>query len=169
MSNFNEIAPEQFEYSPFKLIGEDWMLISAEKEGKLNSMTASWGGLGVMWNKNVAYIAIRPQRYTKEFIDGSDTFSLTFFDSDFKKAMAYIGSTSGRDEDKIKKAGLTVLHTEGVPYFEQANMAILCKKLYAQEYKAECFLSQKLNDVMYPDGDHHTLYIAEVTKILVKQ
>ena len=168
MGNFSEIKPEKFEYSPFKLIGEDWMLITAEKEGKLNSMTASWGGLGVMWNKNVAFIAIRPQRYTKEFVDGSDTFSLTFFDHSFKKDLTYIGSTSGRDEDKIEKTGLTVLHTDGVPFFEQANIAILCKKLYAQEYKPECFMSKKLNDVMYPDDDHHTLYIAEVTKILVR-
>jgi flavin reductase (DIM6/NTAB) family NADH-FMN oxidoreductase RutF len=169
MSNFIEIKPEQFEYSPFKLIGEDWMLITAEKEGKLNSMTASWGGLGVMWNKNVAYIAIRPQRYTKEFVDASDTFSLTFFDPSFKKDMAYIGSTSGRDEDKIEKTGLTVLHIDGIPFFEQSKIALLCKKLYAQEFKPECFLSQKLNDMMYPDGDHHTFYIAEVKKILIKQ
>ena len=168
MSNFTEIKPEQFEYSPFKLIGEDWMLITAEKEGELNSMTASWGGLGVMWNKNVAYIAIRPQRYTKEFVDGSDTFSLTFFGPDFKKALAYIGSTSGRDEDKIEKTGLTVLRNEGVPFFEEANIVILCKKLYAEKYKPECFMSQKLNDVMYPDNDQHTLYIAEVTKILIR-
>ncbi|MFB0919355.1 MAG: flavin reductase [Oscillospiraceae bacterium] len=169
MNYFREIRPEQFEYSPFKLIGKDWMLITAEKDGRLNSMTASWGGLGVMWEHNVAFIAIRPQRYTKEFVDGSEGFSLTFFAPEFKKELAYIGSTSGRDEDKIKKTGLTVLHTDGVPYFEQANIAIICKKLYAQEYKAECFMSQELNNKMYPDADQHTLYIAEVTKILIKQ
>jgi len=169
MTTFSEIKPEEFDHSPFKLIGKDWMLITAEKEGKLNTMTASWGGFGVMWAKNVAYIVIRPQRYTKEFIDKSDTFSLTFFDESFRKTLSYLGTKSGREEDKIEKSNLTVLHTDTVPYFEEANIAILCKKLYAQEYKPECFVAQELNEQWYPDVDHHTLYIAEVTKILVKR
>jgi len=169
MSNFKEIQPQEFVYSPFKLIGEEWMLITAEKDGKANTMTASWGGLGVMWGKNVAYIAIRPQRYTKEFIDNSDTFSLTFFDDSFKRALGYLGATSGRDEDKIAKSNLTVRHTDGVPYFAEAKIAILCNKLYAQEYKPELFVAQEINEKCYPDADHHTLYIAEITKILVKE
>jgi len=169
MTIFNEIKPEEFEQSPFKLIGKDWMLITAEKEGKQNTMTASWGGFGVMWAKNVAYIVIRPQRFTKEFIDQSETFSLTFFDESFRKALSYLGAKSGRDEDKIGKSNLTVLHADGIPLFEEANIAILCKKLYAQEYKPECFIAQDLNEKWYPDKDHHTLYIAEVTKILVKK
>ncbi|WP_312561891.1 flavin reductase [Anaerospora sp.] len=169
MSNFKEIQPQEFVYSPFKLIGEEWMLITAEKDGKANTMTASWGGLGVMWGKNVAYIAIRPQRYTKEFIDNSDTFSLTFFDDGFKKALGYLGATSGRDEDKIAKSNLTIQHTDCVPYFAEAKIAIICKKLYAQEYKPELFVDQEINEKCYPDADHHTLYIAEITKILVKE
>lgn len=169
MSNFKEIQPQEFVYSPFKLIGEEWMLITAEKEGKTNTMTASWGGLGVMWGKNVAYIAIRPQRYTKEFIDNSDNFSLTFFDDSFKKALGYLGAKSGRDEDKIGKTGLHIEHIDGVPSFSEAKIAILCKKLYAQKYQPECFIATELNDQCYPDKDHHTLYIAEVTKILVKE
>jgi len=169
MSKFNEIKPELFEQSPFKLIGKDWMLITAEKDGKVNTMTASWGGFGVMWAKNVVYIVIRPQRYTKEFVDNSDTFSLTFLDNSFKTTLSYLGTKSGRDEDKIKNSKLTVLHTDDIPYFEEANIAILCKKLYAQEYKPECFIAQELNEKWYPDVDHHTLYIAEITKILVKE
>lgn len=169
MSNFKEIQPQEFVYSPFKLIGEEWMLITAEKDGKANTMTASWGGLGVMWGKNVAYIAIRPQRYTKEFIDNSDTFSLTFFDDSYKKALGYLGAASGRDEDKIAKSNLTIRHTDGVPYFAEAKIAILCNKLYAQEYKPELFIAQEINEKCYPDADHHTLYIAEITKILVKE
>ena len=166
MSEFSEIKPEQLEQSPFKLIGKDWMLITAENDGKVNTMTASWGGFGVMWDKNVAYIVIRPHRYTKEFVDSSDTFSLSFLDNSFKKQLGYLGTVSGRDEDKIAKANLTVLHTDNVPYFDEASMVMLCKKLYAQEYKRECFISKDLNDKWYPNADQHTLYIAEVTKIL---
>jgi len=169
MSNFTEINPELFEQSPFKLIGKDWMLITAEKDGKVNTMTASWGGFGVMWGKNVVYIVLRPQRYTKEFVDNSDTFSLSFLDNSFKTTLTYLGTKSGRDEDKITNSKLTVLHTEDIPYFEEASIAILCKKLYAQDYKPECFVAPELNEKWYPDHDYHTLYIAEVTKVLVKE
>lgn len=168
MSTFQEISPEQFEQSPFKLIGKDWMLITAEKDDCVNTMTASWGGFGMMWGKNVAYIVIRPHRYTKEFVDSSDSFSLTFFEESFKKTLSYLGSTSGRDESKIEKSNLTVLHDDSIPYFEEATIAILCKKLYAQEFKPECFIAQELNKQWYPEADHHTLYIAEITKILIK-
>lgn len=169
MSMFVEIKPNEFDYNPFKLIGSDWMLISAEKEHTVNTMTASWGGFGVMWGKNVTYIAIRPHRYTKEFVDNSSTFSLTFFDDSFKKQLSYLGNVSGRDEAKIEKSNLTINHDDSTPYFEEANLAIFCKKLYAQEYKPECFIDQELNAKCYPEVDHHTLYIAEVTKILVKR
>ena len=169
MYNFKEIQPEELNESSFKLIGKDWMLITAEKDNKVNTMTASWGGLGVMWGKNVAYIVIRPKRYTKEFIDHSDTFSLTFFAESFRKQLNYLGTVSGRDEDKIKNANLTITHSEGTPYFEEGNLVMLCKKLYAQEYKPECFIDKTLNEKWYPKADHHTLYIAEVTNILIKE
>ena len=169
MCKFNEIKPEQLEQSPFKLIGKDWMLITAEKNGKVNTMTASWGGLGVMWDKNVAFIVIRPHRYTKEFVDHSDTFSLSFLDNSFRKQLGYLGTVSGRDEDKIGKSGLTVVRSDNIPYFDEANMVMLCKKLYVQEFKQECFMAKELNDNWYPGTDQHTLYIAEVMKILIKE
>ncbi len=168
MTKFIEIKPEEFNYNPFKLIGEDWMLITAEKDGKANTMTASWGGLGVMWNKNVAYIVIRPQRYTKEFVDSADSFSLTFFDDSFREILSYLGTKSGRDEDKIKKSNLTVVHDNNIPYFEEASITIFCKKLFAQEYKPESFIDLEINKKCYPNNDHHTLYIGEITKILIR-
>lgn len=169
MTKFKEINPEQFEQSPFKLIGKDWMLITAEKDGKVNTMTASWGGFGIMWGKNVAYIVLRPQRYTKEFVDNSTTFSLSFFDGSYKKQLGYLGSVSGREEDKIGKSKFTVIYTDGIPYFEEACTTVLCRKLYAQKFQPEYFLAQELDEKWYPDKDYHTLYIAEVSKILVKE
>lgn len=166
MKNFYEIKPEAIEKNTFQLIGKDWMLVTAEKDGKVNTMTASWGGFGVMWNKNVVYIVIRPQRYTKEFVDGAETFSLTFFDKGFEKELGYLGSISGRDEDKIGKLNLRVLHSNETPYIENANLVIICKKLYAQEYKSECFIDTELESQNYPNQDFHTLYIAEITKVL---
>lgn len=166
---FKEIQAEDFVYSTFKTIGKDWLLVTAEKDGKANTMTASWGGLGVMWGKNVAYVVIRPQRYTKEFIDGADTLSLTVFDENYRKMLSYCGSVSRRDEDKIAKSGLTVAHENNTPYFNEAKIALLCKKLYAQEFKPECFIDQESKEKWYPGADYHTMYIVEIEKILVQE
>ena len=115
MNTFKTIKPEELSENAFSTIGKDWMLITAEVDGKVNTMTASWGGLGVMWNKDVAYIFIRPQRYTKEFVDGSSHLSLSVLKEGFRKELTYLGTVSGRDEAKIEKAGLTICHEDGVP------------------------------------------------------
>ena len=127
-----EIKPEELQKNPFQMIGKEWLLVTAEKEGKTNTMTASWGGVGIMWGKPVAYVFIRPQRYTKEFIDAGDHFSLSVLGEDYRKTLNYFGTVSGRDEDKIAKSGLHVAHENGTPYFEEANTVLVCRKLYAQ-------------------------------------
>ena len=169
MNNYKEIKPENLDQSAFKLIGKDWMLITAAKDNKVNTMTASWGGLGIMWNKSVAYIVVRPQRFTKEFLDASSTFSLTFFDESYRKDLSYLGTVSGRDEDKLSKTNLTVSYIDGTPAFEESKLTIICRKLYAQEFKPECFIDDAIEKQCYPQKDYHTIYIAEVEKILIKQ
>lgn len=168
MSEMRTVQPEELNKSTFQLIGKDWMLVTAEKENKVNTMTASWGGLGVMWGKNVAFVVIRPQRYTKEFIDASEGFSLSFFDEGHRKMLSYLGTASGRDEDKIAKSGLTVVREGAVPYFQEASTVLVCRKLYAQPYTPESFLDPALREQWYPESDYHTLYIAEIEKILTK-
>jgi flavin reductase (DIM6/NTAB) family NADH-FMN oxidoreductase RutF len=169
MNKFKEIKPEELNKSAFKLIGKDWMLITAEKGNEINTMTASAGGFGVMFAKNVVFIFIRPQRYTKEFVDNSDTFSLTFFDETFRKQLSYLGTVSGRNEDKISRTNLTIQHLDDAPYFEEGNMVIICKKAYAQDFKSECFIVHELDEKRYPEKDYPTLYIAEIEKILIKE
>lgn len=169
MNTIKEIRPEDLNESAFQLIGNDWMLITAKKEDKVNTMTASWGSFGIMWGKNVVSIVLRPQRFTKEFIDASSTFSLTFFDNSFRKDLNYLGTVSGRDEDKLSKANLTVSYLEDTPYFEEAKLTIICKKLYAQNLEPECFIEKELDKKWYPQKDYHTLYIAEVEKIFIKE
>ena len=110
-----EIKPEELQKNPFQMIGKEWLLVTAEKEGKANTMTASWGGVGIMWGKPVAYVFIRPQRYTKEFIDAGDHFSLSVLGEDYRKTLNYFGTVSGRDEDQIAKSGLHVAHENGTP------------------------------------------------------
>ena len=107
-----EIQPEELNENPFKLIGQDWMLITAEKDARTNMMTASWGSLGVLWGKNVATVYIRRSRFTKGFIDDGETFSLCVLGEEYRKQLAYLGQASGRNEDKVAASGLTVEKAE---------------------------------------------------------
>ena len=166
MNEYKIIRADQFRKNPFKLIGKDWMLITAGNKENVNTMTASWGGLGVMYGKNVAYIVIRPQRYTKEFVDREDTFSLSFFDKEHRKTLNYLGTVSGRDEDKISKSGLTLIRYNDTPYFDEANHVLICKKLFKQPLNTDGLIDENLLNTWYRNGDYHTLYIAEITDIL---
>ncbi len=162
------IKPEELQKNVFSMIGEEWLLVTAKKEGKVNTMTASWGGLGVMWGKNVAFIVLRPQRYTKEFVDAGTGFSLSVLDGEYRKILSYLGTVSGRDEDKIANSGLTVKHEDGLPYFAEANTVLFCRKLYAQPYDPSCFIDKSCDERCYPNKDYHTMYIAEVEKVLIR-
>ena len=104
-----EIHYKDMKFNPFNLISDEWMLVTAGDEASCNTMTASWGHLGCLWGHNdpTAVIYLRPSRYTKEFVDEEGYFSLCVMDKSFKKQMAYLGNVSGRDEDKIGKAGRT--------------------------------------------------------------
>ncbi len=165
MKDYQEIQPEQLDQTSFQMIGKQWMLITAGKGENVNTMTASWGGLGVMWGKDVAFVVIRPQRYTREFVDASEAFSLTFFDEAYREKLGYLGKVSGRDEDKIKKAGLTVAYAGEVPYFSEANTVLICRKLYRQDFRPECFLDADIREKWYANEDYHTMYVAEIEKV----
>lgn len=167
MDQFKEVNIKGFVPDAFGLKTK-WMLISAQKDGKTNTMTASWGGYGVMWNKEVVFVVIRPQRYTKEFVDNADSFSLTFFDKSYLKDLGYLGKVSGRDEDKIEKVGFHVASDNGIPYFEEADSVIFAKKLFVQPLAEASFLDKDIINQWYPEKDFHYLYMAEVTKILKK-
>ncbi len=167
MQNYKEISPKELQENAFKLIGKDWTLVTSESDGIVNTMTASWGGMGVMWAKNVAFIVLRPQRYTKELVDSSGRFSLTFYEEEYRKTLNYLGTVSGRNENKIDKSGLSLSFDNGVPYFKEARLAMFCKCLYAQEYTSASFIDEKLIDLWYPKSDFHTMYIAEIEKIIL--
>lgn len=148
---------------PFEKIGSEWMLITAKnREGKVNTMTASWGGLGVLWGKNVATVYIRPQRYTREFVDESETFTLSFFGGEHKKELGYLGKVSGKDvSDKIEQSGLHLEFVDGEPAFAEATQVLLCKTLYRDRIKPENFCSGQ-EETWYPQKDYHIVYIAEI-------
>lgn len=161
-----QIEINEFSENPFKLIGSDWMLITAKKGDKTNMMTASWGGVGILWNKPVATIYVRPQRYTKEFIDNEEYFSLCVLPEDYRQILNYCGTKSGRDEDKIAETKLTIDESEKAPIFKESRLVLICKKLYAQDLTEQSFIDKSLVEKNYKAKDFHTMYIAEIEKIL---
>ena len=153
--------------NPFKLIGEDWMLITSGDEKNFNTMTASWGGLGVLWNKNVAFSFVRPQRYTFEFMEKSDTFSLCFFDDEYKGSLKICGTKSGRNSDKVKEAGLNSFFEMGTPCFKEAKLILVCKKIYNQFIDPNCIVDESFNK-NYEMKDYHKMFIGEIIKCMVR-
>lgn len=154
----------------FQRIGKQWMLLSCAKDGKFNGMTASWGGVGVLWNKNVFFCFVRPQRYTKKFCDASDIISLSFFPEQYRDALKICGSTSGKDTDKFKLAGLTpMLGSLSEVDFEESEMTIIGRKLYSQDMDGKCFTDESYDSLFYKDRDYHTMYVCEIIEIRKKQ
>ncbi len=159
-----EIAPESLRENIFSLIGDQWALITAGTAANCNTMTASWGGLGVLWNKNVATIYIRPQRYTREFVERHDCFTLSFFSEDYREQLKLCGAKSGRDTDKIKECGFTVKTAQcGAPYFEEAELVLACRKLYYSDINPDNFFDPGI-ERNYSKKDYHRMYIGEIVE-----
>ena len=170
MKNYREISPEELSCSPIKLIGKDWLLITVKDEAKscgANAMTASWGGLGVLWSLPVATIYVRPQRYTYSLIENENEVSLCFPPEKYRKAMGLCGTKSGRDLDKITEAGLEVATVDGVPVIADSEIILVCKKLYADDIKKENFVEEHPLS-HYEKNDFHRFYVLEIKKVLVK-
>ena len=145
--------------------GSDVTIVTHGRAGTLedsNTMTVSWGGVGTMWSLPVATIYIRPQRYTKEFIDREDRFTVSFYSPEHKRALGVLGAKSGRDGDKVAEVGFTPVQVgEGVA-FDEAELVLVCRKLYADTIKPERFIDRSCDTKWYPEHDYHTMYIGEV-------
>ena len=151
--------------NPFTKIDSEWMLITAGNKQSYNTMTASWGGVGVLWNKNVSFIFIRPQRYTFEFLENNEYYSLSFFDEKYKPALSKCGQVSGRDIDKIKETGLNPIFDDNSVYFKEAKKVLICKKIYSQFITPDCFIDESLQK-NYEKNDYHKMYIGEIVKYI---
>lgn len=167
---YREIDPMAIEGNLISLIASDWMLVTAGNRQKFNTMTANWGGSGYLWNKPVVFVFIRPERYTYEFVESSDGFTLTFFDEKYRAALNLCGMKSGRDCDKVSEASLTPYFTElGYPAFKEARLVMECRKLYADTLTKDAFLdSEPLRTHYSTKGGIHKLYIAEIVRVWVR-
>lgn len=167
MHAFQPFPMEKLEFNPFEKIGKEWALVSAGSKQKANTMTISWGGVGVLWGKNVVFLFIRDSRYTKEFIDAGDLLSVSFLNSGYKEALSYCGSHSGREEDKMEKAGLTWNYKHSIPFIDEGNLVFLCQKLSATRITEDSFISPGIQE-WYSDKDMHTMYVAEILEVLAR-
>ncbi len=160
-----EISPDEFEINPFKKLKDEWALLSAGTTDKCNTMTISWGGLGVIWGRYVATVYVRPTRYTYELCEENDYFTVSFPVDGFKKDMGLLGSISGRDCDKLSKTSMDMSFYDGIPFIEQSELVFICKKLYYSDLEPQNFLDDNIES-NYPNKDYHRIYIGEIIKIL---
>jgi flavin reductase (DIM6/NTAB) family NADH-FMN oxidoreductase RutF len=166
-----------FSGSPSQRIGQDWMLISARDGDDWNTMTASWGGLGVLWGRDAAFMFIRPSRRTFGFANAASLFTLSFFDADHDQALEFCGEKSGRDVDKAAGAGLSPIvfdaslasgRIAGCAGFKEAREIIVCRKLYTHDIDPAAFLDAPSIEEFYHGSDYHRLFIGEVLTLLVR-
>ncbi len=159
-----KIDPKQIDGNFIKMIGDEWMLVTAGTPTDYNTMTASWGGAGELWAKPVAFVFIRPQRHTWQFTEREEMMTLSFFDhAKYEKALQICGSRSGRDGDKVAAAGLTPVTTPGgCVAFGEARLVLECRKLYAENLNPEAFVDQTIPAKIYPKKDFHRMYVVEI-------
>lgn len=166
-----KIKAEELTRNAFQMIGTDWLLLTAKSGETVNTMTASWGGVGIMWGKPVAYVFIRPQRFTKTLIDAEKEFSISIMNDSYRDKLRYFGTKSGRDENKVANSGLALAEEHGVPYYADAEIAMIAKKLYVQPMSGDNLTEEGawVNERWYPGHDWHHMYVVELTDILVKE
>lgn len=160
-----EINIREIKDSFVKMINDDWALLTAGTADNFNTMTVSWGGIGELWNKDVCFVFVRPQRYTYEFMENNSYFTLSFFGGEYKKELGICGSKSGRDIDKMAETGFSPVDLGGTVGFEQAKVNVVLKKLAFQDIKPDGFIDESIMK-NYADNDFHRVYIGEIVKVM---
>ena len=163
MSEFKRVKPESLSGNFIDAIGSKWALLTVTRpDGSYKTMTVSWGGVGVLWNKPVCFVFVRPQRYTHEFSEAGECFTLSFFEDKYREKLAYCGRVSGRDTDKAADCGLTPVRQHGYTFFAEAKQVLAAKKLYVDEIREGGFVDPSILDHCYPKKDYHTVYVCEI-------
>ncbi len=165
--SFVEVDPKELTEAPFKLFDNEWALLTAGPVDNCNTMTVSWGAAGTIWGGPACTAYVRQTRYTKEFMDSQDSFTLSFFGGEQKKALALCGKVSGRDEDKIAESGLTVQDFDGSAAFAEARLVLKCSKKFVQFMDPENFVDKSILDSWYSDENYHSMYIGLIEKAYI--
>ena len=163
-----EINIKELDFNPVKQFDDNWALLTSGSTDDYNTMTVSWGALGELWNRDVAICFVRPERYTFEFMEKNEYFTLSYFSGNYKKELGFCGSRSGRDFDKAKETGLEPITVENSTSFEQADVILLCRKIAFQDMKPDGFVDESIADNYRSDGLHRT-YVGEIVKAFVNE
>lgn len=154
-----------FETDIFTQFDKKWALLTAGNKDKFNTMTISWGGLGTLWNKPVATVYVRTSRYTYEFMEDNDYFTVSFYPEEYKKTLGVLGAKSGRDMDKMNESGLTAKEIDNSMTFDEAEVTLVCRKLFKQELD-KANMPEKIAEVVYGNDAPHVMFIGEVVDII---
>jgi len=160
---------EELQFNPVSMIGKEWFLLTSGTPEEYNTMTCSWGGIGVMWNAPTITAYVRASRYTFEYLEKNDKFTVCVFPEEYRKALAFCGSHSGRDVDKVKETGLTPAAFDGVPGFAEAKLVFVCEKVYAQMLEENCFIDRENLEKLYAKDAMHKMYLGRITAVYEKQ
>lgn len=163
---YKTIDPKNIKDNLIDCFANEWALITAGVEGDFNTMTASWGFAGEMWGADSLAVVIRPQRYTMEFIEKNDYFTVSFCGKN-RSIHKVTGSKSGRDCDKVLEAGITPIENDKYVYFKEARLVLVVRKQFVQQMRAEAFTDKAVLDKWYPDKDYHNMIIGKIEKVLV--
>jgi len=164
---FKKILPSELD-GVFETVGKGWFLLGAGSAADHNMMTCSWGGLGVLWNKDVSFIFVRPTRHTFGYVENELKYSICLFDEEYRDALNFCGTHSGRDCDKAQEAGLTPIDIDGTVAFAEAKTVLICEKVYFDDIKPEQFLEYNLRK-HYPKSDYHRMYVGEIKSVYTKE
>lgn len=170
-----EVSIKNMKLDPVTMFGDKWAVLTAGNENVgYNAMTIAWGNIGTLWERNshsnrlpVMTVYVRPSRYTKKFMDSESLFTVSTLDD--KKALGYLGSHTGRNEDKIKNAGLTPIYVDGTTAIKESEIIFVCRKLYNAPLIKDGFADKELIDFNYPDLDFHEMYVGEIIKVYTKE
>ncbi len=172
--SFQTIKPEELTINIIQLIRYEWLLITAGIDGDFNSMTACWGGIGHLWDDHhTCFIFVRPDRYTYEFLEKYDYFTIQFFNTNYKEKLHFLGTNSGKNINKIKEVGFTPMKTSNSSiYYNEAKIVIDCKKIYYQDINPNNFLDKSIDEWYadnYPEDGYHRMYVGSIQNILIKE
>ena len=148
-----------------RVFDKQWALLTAGKEDSFNTMTISWGGLGTLWGKPVATVYVRTSRYTHDFMDANDYFTVSFYPGEYRQILGVLGKKSGRDMDKMKDSGLTPVKAGESMSFKEAEVTLVCKKLYRQQLEV-ANMPEAVAKAMYDGIAPHDMYIGEIVDII---
>lgn len=163
-----EIGIRELKENFVSMISDQWALLTSGNIQNYNMMTVSWGGIGELWGKDVCFVFVRPQRYTFEYMEKNEYFTLSFYGGEYKKELGICGSKSGRDTDKTALTGLTPIEVGDTVSFKESKVTVLLRKIAYQDMKPDGFLAPEIMG-NYKLNDFHRTYVGEIIKVFVEE